>query len=221
MLKLKFHTYLITMQNVNTGLYRTFFLQAEAAGQFWGFVSVLPLFSLSKCEVPNFGPLYSKLGELNIQNSLACFTYNIPGTSSSNFIGFWGIDIWADFEGTRPSCTPVHSVSEFFRTYLLLLPTLHSSYNGQAPPSLFRVAWRRSPMALLVVRGRQTLFRTTCPPHPWLRGPLSNLKMGHEVSLLSSWVLWANSQARAKLMLEATALKSMQLGLFFFGETCT
>ena len=107
MLKLKFHTYLITMQNVNTGLYRTFFLQAEAAGQFWGFVSVLPLFSLSKCEVPNFGPLYSKLGELNIQNSLACFTYNIPGTSSSNFIGFWGIDIWADFEGTRPSCTPV------------------------------------------------------------------------------------------------------------------
>ena len=97
------------MQNVNTGLYRTFFLQAEAAGQFWGFVSVLPLFSLSKCEVPNFGPLYSKLGELNIQNSLACFTYNIPGTSSSNFIGFWGIDIWADFEGTRPSCTPVHS----------------------------------------------------------------------------------------------------------------
>ena len=113
MLKLKFHTYLITMQNVNTGLYRTFFLQAEAAGQFWGFVSVLPLFSLSKCEVPNFGPLYSKLGELNIQNSLACFTYNIPGTSSSNFIGFWGIDIWADFEGTRPSCTPVCSPTRF------------------------------------------------------------------------------------------------------------
>ena len=117
MLKLKFHTYLITMQNVNTGLYRTFFLQAEAAGQFWGFVSVLPLFSLSKCEVPNFGPLYSKLGELNIQNSLACFTYNIPGTSSSNFIGFWGIDIWADFEGTRPSCTPVHPVHRLIDSY--------------------------------------------------------------------------------------------------------
>ena len=141
MLKLKFHTYLITMQNVNTGLYRTFFLQAEAAGQFWGFVSVLPLFSLSKCEVPNFGPLYSKLGELNIQNSLACFTYNIPGTSSSNFIGFWGIDIWADFEGTRPSCTPVRSlvdvtdrVQTWFRRHGQVNPVVSCSTNP--PPSL-------------------------------------------------------------------------------------
>ena len=144
MLKLKFHTYLITMQNVNTGLYRTFFLQAEAAGQFWGFVSVLPLFSLSKCEVPNFGPLYSKLGELNIQNSLACFTYNIPGTSSSNFIGFWGIDIWADFEGTRPSCTPVrplpakrpnHATWSLFHTkslylYSTQIQSYHIKYDG-------------------------------------------------------------------------------------------
>ena len=83
-------------QSSNWGTLGSFFLQGEAVGQFWGFVSVFLYFFLSKPEVPNFGALACKLGELLIQNSLPFFTYNIPGTSSSIFIGFWGIDLWAN-----------------------------------------------------------------------------------------------------------------------------
>ena len=44
----------------------------------------------------NFGPLACKLGEHYIQNLYPMFTYNIPGTSSLIFIGFWGIEFWAN-----------------------------------------------------------------------------------------------------------------------------
>ena len=82
----------IMAQSIRAGVFRSFFLQGEEEGQFWGFISVFLYFFISKPEVPNFDALACKLGEPHIQNSHPMFTYNIPGTSSSIFIGFCGIE---------------------------------------------------------------------------------------------------------------------------------
>ena len=88
------------MQSAVSDIFRHFFLQAEAVGQFSGFVTAFPFFFLIKPEVPNFGALACKLGEFFIQNSLPWFTYNIPGTSWPIFIGFYGIEFLAGYEGS-------------------------------------------------------------------------------------------------------------------------
>ena len=87
-------------QSTNRGTLGSFFLQGEKVGQFEGFISVFLHFSLSNPEVPNFGALACKLGEFFIQNSLPWFTYNISGTSWSIFIGFYGIEFLAGYEGS-------------------------------------------------------------------------------------------------------------------------
>ena len=100
MLKLKFHMYLTTMQSVKTGLYRTFFYRVRQQGSFEVLQVFCLHFALWKLEIPNFDPLYSKLGELNIQNSLPWVTHNMPGTCWLIFIGFYHIDFWAEYEGS-------------------------------------------------------------------------------------------------------------------------
>ena len=74
-------------QRIRVGQLGPIDLQGEKVGHFLDFVS-------------DFGPIFifnlkmsaCKLGELFIQNSHLMFTYNIPGTSSSIFIGFCGIE---------------------------------------------------------------------------------------------------------------------------------
>ena len=79
-------------QRFGVGRFGPITLQGEAVGQFSGFVSVFLYFFLLKPEVTNFGALACKLVELNIKNSHPMFTYNIPGTSSSIFMGFCGVE---------------------------------------------------------------------------------------------------------------------------------
>ena len=68
------------------------YLQGDKAGHLLDFVSDFSLIFAFNPKVSNFGPLACKLGELYIQNLHAMFTYNIPGTCSLIFIGFWGIE---------------------------------------------------------------------------------------------------------------------------------
>ena len=79
-------------QSASCGILRSFFLQPAEVGQFCGFSTVFLYFFLSKPEIPHFDPLACTIGDLYIKNSHAMFTYNIPGTSSSIFIGFCGIE---------------------------------------------------------------------------------------------------------------------------------
>ena len=86
----------IMTQRFGVGRFGPITLQGEAVGQFSGFISVFLYFFISKPEVPNFDALACKLGEPHIQNSHPMFTYNIPGISSSIFIGFCGIEFWTN-----------------------------------------------------------------------------------------------------------------------------
>ena len=67
-------------------------LLGEEVGHFLDCVNDFgPIFTFN-LEISNFDPPACKLGELFIQNSDLMFTYNTPGTSSSIFIGFCGIE---------------------------------------------------------------------------------------------------------------------------------
>ena len=79
-----------------TGL---FFYRVRQQGSFEVLLVFCLHFALWKLEIPNFDPLYSKLGELNIQNSLPWVTHNMPGTCWLIFIGFYHIDFRAEYEG--------------------------------------------------------------------------------------------------------------------------
>ena len=74
------------------GQFGPIYLQGDKVGHFLDFVSDFFLIIALNPKVSNFGPLACKLGEHYIQNLYPMFTYNIPGTSSSIFIGFCGIE---------------------------------------------------------------------------------------------------------------------------------
>ena len=79
-------------QSIRAGVFRSFLLQSEEVGYFLDFVSdFYPIFTFN-LKMSTFDPLACKLGDFYIKNSHPMFTYNIPGTSSLNFIEFCGIE---------------------------------------------------------------------------------------------------------------------------------
>ena len=79
-------------QRIRVGQLGPIDLQGEKVGHFLDFVSDFGPIFIFNLKMSNFDPLACKLGDLFIQNSHLMFTYNIPGASSSIFIGFCGIE---------------------------------------------------------------------------------------------------------------------------------